>query len=408
VDPVIVFFSSIDFDFIYQRPQALVEKISERKVPGDYFARSFRKDGSLNRSRLNYRHDRSVRAINDCLTVVRVNRYFEFLGVHFRFRGKLMRLFIRGWIASYLKKLARQGRLIAVFEGVTWWNEYVGDFPFDRKCFDLIDDPAVFGGRAGKDEAAAELTATLDSCDRVFYTADRLGEFLESRGLGAKSVHLPNGVLWDRFQNPRKSAEIETLREAYRKITGYVGYLGAWIDVETLVFCAGRLTDHAFVFVGPGVEKVLVPLRALPNVRLLGTRPHAEIPSCIRSFDVCLNPFLVGEIGNSTNPIKLYEYFACGKPVVSTAIHEALNLRDLLYIGTDPEDFSRKIKTASEENDPEPAEKRREFARNNSWDRRAETFLKAVLADEFEGRGRSNSSGGPLHPEPSGPGRTGA
>jgi glycosyltransferase involved in cell wall biosynthesis len=392
VNPIIVFFSSIDFDFIYQRPQALVEKISERKIPVYYFERSFRKDGSLNRSRLKYRHNDSVRKINDFLSVVRVSRYFEFPGVHFRFRGKLMRRFIKGWMTSFLKTLARRGRLIAVFEGVTWWDEVVGDFPFDKRCFDLIDDPAVFGDHAGGGEASAGLIRAIDACDRVFYTADRLGEFLKSIDQGAKAVHLPNGVLWERFQNPQKSAEIETLRNAYAKIAGYVGYLGPWIDVETLVFCAGRLTDHAFVFVGPGIEKVLSPLRSLPNVRLLGTRPHAEIPSCIASFDVCLNPFLIGKIGDSTNPIKLYEYFACGKPVVSTAIREALGMRELLYIGSDRTDFCMKIRAAAAEDDPSPARKRREFARRNSWDRRAETFLNAVFADDSGRRSLSESS----------------
>ena len=397
MNPIIVFFSSIDFDFIYQRPQALVEKISERKIPVYYFERSFQKDGSLNRSRLKYRHDDSIRKINDFLTIVRVNRYFEFLGIHFRFRGKLMRCFIKGWITSFLKTLARRGRLIAVFEGVTWWNEYVGDFPFDKRCFDLIDDPAVFGDHAGREQAIAELTQTLDACDHVFYTADRLGEYVKSYIKGVKAIHIPNGVLWERFQNPQRSGEIDAFRDGYQKIIGYVGYLGAWIDVETLAYCTRRLTDHAFVFVGPGLEKVLQPLRSLPNVRLLGTRPHAEIPSCIASFDVCLNPFIIGKIGDSTNPIKLYEYFACGKPVVSTAIREALGVRELLYVGSDKTDFCRKVIAAAAENDPSLAEKRREFARQNSWDRRVETLLDAVLA----GKSKKSENATRLHAGPS-------
>ena len=70
-----------------------------------------------------------------------------------------------------------------------------------------------------------------------------------------------------------------------RPIAGYVGGLHQWVDQELIVEVARRLPHVTFAFVGPA-QCDLAPLEACPNVTLLGGKPHAELPSYIREFDI--------------------------------------------------------------------------------------------------------------------------
>jgi glycosyltransferase involved in cell wall biosynthesis len=58
----------------------------------------------------------------------------------------------------------------------------------------------------------------------------------------------------------------------------------------------------------------------MPNVYLLGQRPHSELAQYIRNFDVCTVPYVNAEVTSTVVPLKINEYLAMGKPVVSTEL----------------------------------------------------------------------------------------
>ena len=61
-------------------------------------------------------------------------------------------------------------------------------------------------------------------------------------------------------------------------------------------------------------------MRQQPNVHLLGDRPYDVLPAYVRSFDVAWIPHRVGAGETGGDPIKLYEYWAAGRQVISTRI----------------------------------------------------------------------------------------
>jgi hypothetical protein len=73
-----------------------------------------------------------------------------------------------------------------------------------------------------------------------------------------------------------------------------------------------------------------------------------------------------------TNPIKLYEYFSCGLPVVTTPLPEAQAMGDLVYVGASPADFASQVGRALEEDEPRQRARRREVAMRESWAARAQ------------------------------------
>jgi glycosyltransferase involved in cell wall biosynthesis len=95
------------------------------------------------------------------------------------------------------------------------------------------------------------------------------------------------------------------------------------------------------------------------------------MPAFIERFDVCLNPFRRSRVADSVNPLKVYEYLALGKPVVSTPM-EALRLEDagrMVAFAEGPGDFARQIEACLREDSPAAADERRQAALAYSWER---------------------------------------
>jgi len=62
------------------------------------------------------------------------------------------------------------------------------------------------------------------------------------------------------------------------------------------------------------------------QVILAGFVNYSEVPKYINLADVCINPFDVNEITDIIFPSKVYQYLACGKPVIATKLKGMLDI----------------------------------------------------------------------------------
>lgn len=173
---------------------------------------------------------------------------------------------------------------------------------------------------------------------------------------------VPNGAEVSHFQWSAESKQ---------RIVGYAGSLDEWFDVEAVRAAALACPQAQFVLLGRIEDEKVLALQSLPNVRLYGEVPYDRLPTYVCEFDVGLIPFLVSPLTLATNPIKLYEYFACGMPVVSSALPEVAAYRPLVYTADSPQQFAAQVKLALEEQDPQRRRDRREAAIRESWSVRA-------------------------------------
>lgn len=156
--------------------------------------------------------------------------------------------------------------------------------------------------------------------DATVYTARKLGPVVEEAG-ARRSAYIPNGVNVRRFAEGDRSLPADLAAIPGPRVL-YVGALEEWFDVELVAMCARRYPDASFVIVGPP-RIDLSALAGLANVHLLGVRSPAVLPSYLWNCDVGLIPFDPShKVIGTVHPIKLYEYIACGLPVVSTAWDE--------------------------------------------------------------------------------------
>jgi glycosyltransferase involved in cell wall biosynthesis len=157
-----------------------------------------------------------------------------------------------------------------------------------------------------------------------------------------------------------------------------VGFIGG-IDAHT--FDPGLF--HAVARQMPDVTFVMIGSCSLPdgwcdlaNVRFLGRKPYDIIARYMAAMDVLIMPWNKSEWIRACNPIKMKEYLAVGRPVVTTDFPALDGWRDLVRVANDPESFARAIRAAlAEAHDPAPARAR---VATETWDAKAQSILNAV------------------------------
>ncbi len=199
-------------------------------------------------------------------------------------------------------------------------------------------------------------------------------------------VHLvPNGVDIAQFQKalavPGLPPELEAIPQPR---VGYVGVINDKIDLGLLRLLVERLPHVHLVLIGPDMLRHRADERALldhPRIYQLGFRPPAQLPLYMKGLDVALMPYRLNRWTAHIDPLKLYEYFALGLPVVSTPIPAVRRVHNLLYVG-EGNAFVEAVAVALEEASPDLRAQRQAFAQANTWDERAalvETLLRRYL-----------------------------
>jgi glycosyltransferase involved in cell wall biosynthesis len=207
-------------------------------------------------------------------------------------------------------------------------------------------------------------------CDLVIASAEPLAEDL--RRCGAEALVVGHGVDVERFGgSPPPPDDLVGLK---RPIVGYVGLLDDYLDVEALIDVANRLDRGTVVLVGAAN----IDVRALehPRLVLLGRRPYETIPGYLAAFDTCLVPFRDNELTRGVNPIKLREYLAAGRPVVSSPLPEVLPYADVVELAGSSDEFFPAVQRALAPGYDTAARRqaRRRRVADESWDSRAQTI----------------------------------
>ena len=231
---------------------------------------------------------------------------------------------------------------------------------------------------------------TITACDRKLKSEADLTVFVNSllyereAGQCRNAFYLDHGVDFDAFslaeENPRKPEDIACIPGP---IAGYFGAIDAHkLEVKFIEAVAELSPDVSFVFVGK-VAKEFAHLAERKNVWFLGQKPYDQIPDYGKSFDVAILPWRKNSWTEAANPIKLKEYLALGKPVVSTSsFSEIKQYYDVVRVADTPEEFALNIARASEENGPEQIAVRRKKVEHTSWDSKAGEVLAAVFGKE--------------------------
>jgi len=264
-----------------------------------------------------------------------------------------------------------------------WTPEYqeavepLGQMPIVYHCYDKYDR------YIGVPKDAQRETWLARKAVLCIAASSMLGEHLQT--LGARRVHvLRHGVDIEMFRPGLEPPA--ALAAIPRPRLGLVAKLNEVLDVETLEHLALQKPEWSLVLVGgtfytdPARAARFEALCRLPNVFHVGAQPAAVVPQWLAGFDVGLICYDPDTWGPYNQPIKLYEYLACGLPVVSTDIRAARELGDLVEVCGCRNDWVPALERALASRSPAAIEGRLDYARANTWEKRVKDLEGALEA----------------------------
>ena len=258
---------------------------------------------------------------------------------------------------------------------------YIGQFNASTLTYHVVDEYLGYSGVNATNFAVkkrAEETI-LKAADRVIVVSENL--YKSKSPYNSNTLLLPNAVDFAAYDgaytNPVTPKDISDLRGP---ILGYSGLISSRLDLELLVKVAKTYPDCQLVMMGQesaaNCETELKALKSLKNVRFVGVKDISEVPHYVNSFDVCLVPYKESKETEILSPLKLYDYMALGKPIVTTSFPAALPFSQHIYLAEGQTQFVSLVGTALTEDTRERVTDRKEIAKANSWDQRVVTLAK--------------------------------
>ncbi len=251
------------------------------------------------------------------------------------------------WVAA---ELAAAGfapeRTIAWVCPVVWDFAAIADaIPFALRVADLIDDQRAWQAAPKYLERVdVAYRETLARCDVVFTNCDPVADAFRDH---APQVHVvPNGAeLFAAGDTPAGPHPL--LAGVSGPIIGYVGNLRDRIDWPLLAQVVRARPQWSFVLAGSTHDSPQsIELADFPNVHLTGVVEYAGLPALLRAFDVAIMPHERNALTARMNPLKIYNYFSAGLPIVSSDVANLDEMTPFVRVATNAEDFIAAIEAA--------------------------------------------------------------
>lgn len=292
-----------------------------------------------------------------------------------RLNNAVLAPLLRHWMATL------QFRHPILWTYTPYSESLVGSLGESLAIYDCVDEFAASRGMVTREVVEEQERRLLKKVAVTVVTHEALQR--SKRGAGGPVHLIPNGAEVDHFGKAAAAGTVAapSVDRLPRPVVGFIGSVQYWIDFDLMRFLATSRPGWSFVMVGPiGRLAAVSKVADLPNVHLLGRQPYAEMPSYVKAFDVCLNPYVVDDVAAHCSPLKLYEYLASGKPVVSVAMSAATDFGDAVLIGHSYADVLAQLDRALATPDPDGrfAAARMAAAAPHSWTNRFSALESAI------------------------------
>lgn len=361
----IINFGVTTYDYRFQRPQQLAHALGRKHCRVFYIESEFSYAPTPQFAHI------KVRAVGDNVFVVKVAAPRDY----FIYQDRLTEAG-RQVIMASLKRLFAAAQIINPVAKL--------DHPFWQPLTESLCMPTVYDAmdlhtgfqETGHetDRAEAKLVAEADC---VLVSSDYLARTF--RAVREKVLLLKNAGDYTHFgaRQGRAPADLAALPG---RIIGYYGAIAEWFDVGIVRAVLRAYPHDSVVLIGRVQNQEVAALqKEFANLHLLGEKPYRELPRYLHHFDVALIPFLLTPLIQATNPVKIYEYFAAGKPCVATKIPEIVPYQDLLYFASTQSQFVAQVGRALAEHSTALVTGRRTLAAQETWEARAATLHTRLL-----------------------------
>lgn len=224
----------------------------------------------------------------------------------------------------------------------------------------------------------------------VVVTADKLKQDIEQKRGKEKLVFACNGVDYEHYQNIDKDFKFDDgfqkILDEKKPIIGYYGAFASWFDYDMIKYLAKTKQEYNIVLIGTKYDNSLEKSRIeeMKNIHFLGARDYKILKNYAAKFDVCTVPFIINDITKATSPLKIFEYMALSKPIVTTAMDECKKYKSI-FIAKNSQEFVELIDKAlklNKQTDIEYFKTLEQEALENTWENKARKIINLLKKEE--------------------------
>jgi glycosyltransferase involved in cell wall biosynthesis len=370
VDFPIVVHCHLCWDWVWQRPQQFLSRLSRRHRV--LFVETVAPDADLPRP------------------CARLRRLSEFPNITIlRVQFPLSRWSDGAWVDRERRALvgeALSGPLQGQFERPIQWfydpmavTAFAGKLGESAIVYDCMDELSQF--RFAPPELKTRETELLTKADVVFTGGRRL--FEAKRQQHANCHFYGCGVDVAHFGQARLPATPipEDLARLPKPVLGYFGVVDERIDYELLGRLAEANPAWSIAMIGPILKVDERAMPKHPNLHWLGRREYEQLPACAKAFDLCLMPFARNEATEYINPTKSLEYMASGRGIVSSAVPDVVsNFSEVVHIAHSPDEFIDLCREVTAVPDQERIDRGLALASTQTWEHIVTELERHILA----------------------------
>lgn len=244
-------------------------------------------------------------------------------------------------VESYMAALSFQKPFILSF------NIFAADFcmklGMSRTLFDAWDNFMLFPQYQNMKQMIEKNYKVYSDVSKTWTTNSEKNKQDFIRDFNVKNcMVVRNGVDVEKFK--KKYSSPKDLSLIKRPIVGFGGKITHLVDTDLINSVVESNSDKSFVIIGQILDKnKFKEIKPTSNLFYLGDKHYDQYPSYVSNFDVCILPYVVGNKEHGQDSIKIYEYIAAGKPVVTTNVNGISDLVKYVSIADNSSDFSRLI-----------------------------------------------------------------
>ena len=289
---------------------------------------------------------------------------------------------------TLLYQIKRAAEALGLDEPVLWlhnpsfanWVGHLNESLVVYQCDGELAHLPDFQGR--EEDILAQERDLLQRADLVFCTS---GSILERKKRWNKHVHQVRlGLDADLFIKQKFTEESTPgdLADISSPRIGFVGAIDSYkVDFDLISYAAAHKPEWSFVLIGKtgtSDETTQEQLPQAPNIHYMGFRKHSLIPHYLHAFDVCVIPYVLNEYTLDLTTLKLFEYMASGKPIVTTNLPQLVQHEGLIRIARSKEEFVAQISDSLNEDSEELSRQRIALACRHSWENQVHSMLDLV------------------------------
>lgn len=286
-------------------------------------------------------------------------------------------------IIEKLDKLLKHANSKVVFMSWTRHADLLYKFQYDKLVYEYIDDMSLF--YYYNEQMEETHRRLMRQSDITICTATKL--YKTALKYTDKAILNENAGDYEFFKNNRNAPianELVDIIDKYDCVIGYYGCLAYWFDYSTICEVAKRRKKWLFVLIGYEFDHSfeVIKRQKYANIIHIPAQPYHRLPSFVSGFDIQTIPFVINEVTKSTSPVKLFEYMASGKPIVTSKLPECLKYESAL-IYEDANEFIERVEYLSKlDKSDKYYHKLEKEALENAWASRIDKILESLKMED--------------------------